>query len=456
MPPVVNIAVAQFRPRKGDYKGNLARVGELFARLDADRPRPGVIVLPETALTGYFLEGGVRDHALTAGTLARDLDAAYRAAVTGPRTLDVALGFYEVWNNKLYNSAMYVTLGRGAPQIRHVHRKVFLPTYGLFDEERFVERGREVRAFETSWGRAAMLVCEDAWHSMTATIAALDGAQVLFVPAAPPARGMWPRQDDVPGPGSVSRWDRLTRDIADEHGVYVALTNLVGSEGGKVFPGSSALIGPKGDVRGRAPLWDEAILSVTIDLADVGRARADAPLIADLETMAPHLRATMERIEAGTKSVLSYDAAPVDDCPDDDRAGPMGATRSLGGAGFTIVRVEPSRENEPEPLAIDAALTERWLEGFIPEELEQRGIARVIVGISGGVDSAVTAFLAARALGPARVIGVRMPYSTSSKESLAHAQLVIDALGIEARTIDITAAVDGYLAHEPEAEPARR
>ena len=74
---------------------------------------------------------------------------------------------------------------------------MFLPTYGLFDEERFVERGREIRAFDAPWGRAAILICEDAWHSMTATIAALDGAQVLFVPTAPPARGPWLESDGV-------------------------------------------------------------------------------------------------------------------------------------------------------------------------------------------------------------------------------------------------------------------
>ena len=125
-------------------------------------------------------------------------------------------------------------MAEASREIRHVHRKVFLPTYGLFDEERFVERGREVRAFDTPWGRAAMLVCEDVWHSMTATIAALDGAQIIFVCAAPPARGAWPKSDGVPGPASVSRWDRLIRDIADEHGVFVTLTNLVGSEGGKI------------------------------------------------------------------------------------------------------------------------------------------------------------------------------------------------------------------------------
>src|ERR1051326_3805746 len=157
MPPFVHVAVAQFKPRKADFRANLARLGELFAQLEDLDPHPNLLALPETALTGYFLEGGVREEAMTAGALARALDETYRANARSPRSLDVTLGFYEVWNNKLYNSAMYVTLGNGEPQIRHIHRKMFLPTYGLFDEERFVERGTEVRAFDTSWGRAAML-----------------------------------------------------------------------------------------------------------------------------------------------------------------------------------------------------------------------------------------------------------------------------------------------------------
>src|SRR6476661_9877340 len=185
----IHLVVVQFKPRKGDYTANLARTAGIFSQLDALEPRPDIAVFAETALTGYFVEGGVRDVALTAGALARDLQSQYTSAVTTPRTLDVCIGFYEVWNNAFYNSALYVTLGGEEPLIRHVHRKIFLPTYGLFDEERFVDRGRDFRAFDTPWGRAAILVCEDAWHSLTGTIAALDGAQLIIVPSAPPARG---------------------------------------------------------------------------------------------------------------------------------------------------------------------------------------------------------------------------------------------------------------------------
>jgi predicted amidohydrolase len=218
------------------------------------------------------------------------------------------------------------------PLVRHVHRKVFLPTYGLFDEERFVERGREIRAFDTPWGRAAILVCEDVWHSLTATIAALDGAQLILVPTAPPARGIAPKSDGVPGPASSSRWERLARDMADEHGVYLALAHLVGSEGGKQFPGASVLAGPKGDIRARGPLWEEALVLAQVDLDDVTRARADMPLIADLETMMPHMREAIAKVEAGVAHVLSFDGMEL-------VAGTAGAGPSLArGWPATVTR----------------------------------------------------------------------------------------------------------------------
>ena len=457
MAPFVTLALAQFQPRKGDYAGNLARIGELLAQAVSLDPRPQLVCFPEAALSGYFLEGGVRELAVTAGRLAADLHRTYG---DGP-PVDVCVGFYEVWRNKLYNSALYVSLGETMPLVRHVHRKVFLPTYGLFDEERFVERGRDFRAFDTPWGRAAILVCEDAWHSLSGTIVALDGAQLVIVPSAPPARGAWPKTDEVPGPASVSRWERLTRDMADEHGIYIALANLVGSEAGKQFPGCAMLAGPKGDVRARGPLWDEAIVTATIDLADVTRARADMPLIADLETMMPHLRDTLAKLDAGTPHLLAYDGmealaesmgAPVEG-PADRDASAVAADRAPG-RSVCVVRAGPP--GAPAPLELDGAMVEGWLVRFLRDEMGRRGFKKVVVGVSGGVDSAVTAFLAARAFGPENVVGVRMPYRTSSPESLEHGKLVIDALGIQERTVDISAAVDGFLQHEPDADPARR
>ena len=478
----IHLAVVQFKPRKGDYASNIARLGGLFSQLEALEPRPDVVVFAETALTGYFVEGGVRDVAMTAGALARDLNAQHSTAVDTPRPLDVCIGFYEVWNNAFYNSALYVTLGGDEPIIRHVHRKLFLPTYGLFDEERFVDRGFEVRAFDTDWGRAAMLICEDAWHSLTGTVAALDGANTIFVLSASPARGVWPREDEGQVPANLKRWERLARDIAEEHGVFVALVNLVGTEGGKTFSGGSIIAGPHGDVRAQAPLWDEAILTVTLDPGDLTRARSDTPLLTDLQTMMPHLMRTVDRIQAGERLTLSYDDAPSPggpltpagktgngeraDAPSSEetprkparktsKSKKASVSSSDGDQSIQVVRA-PDAPGGPPPLDIDTELTASWLTAFLREEFERRGFEKAVIGVSGGVDSAVTAFLSAKALGPENVVGIRMPYRSSSPESLSHAQMVIDALGIDSRTIDISPAVDGYLSHEPDADPGRR
>ena len=482
----IHLVVIQLKPRKGDYAVNLARLAGIFSQIDSLDPRPDVAVFAETALTGYFVEGGVRDVAMTAGAFARDLQSQYTSAVTTPRPLDLCIGFYEVWNNAFYNSALYVTLGGDEPVIRHVHRKLFLPTYGLFDEERFVDSGFEVRAFDTDWGRAAMLICEDAWHSLTGTVAALDGATTVFVLSASPARGVWRRDDEGPVPANLKRWERLARDIAEEHGVFVALVNLVGTEGGKTFSGGSIICGPHGDVRAQAPLWDETIMTITLDPHDLTRARSDAPLLNDLQTMMPHLMRNVDRIQAGEMPALAYDDARSDGGPltpagkrtDGENADSpstveksrqpakksrkataatkksASATRN-GSEPIPVVRT-PSGPGGPPPLEIDPDLTAGWLVSFLREEFERRGFEKAVVGLSGGVDSAVTAYLSAKALGPENVIAVRMPYRTSNPDSLAHAQLVINQLTIQSRTIDISPAVDGYLAHESDADPARK
>lgn len=393
---------------------------------------------------------------MSAGELAARLNDVYGVASHGvkDRPLDVILGFYERWRDTLHNSAMYVRLGGATPDILHVHRKVFLPTYGLFDEERFVERGLDVRAFDTPWGRAAILICEDAWHSVTGTLAALDDAQVIFVSSAAPARGIQPREDGVEGPATMARWERLLRDMAEEHGVFVTFANLVGSEGGKVFTGGSIIIGPKGDVRARAKVWDEALTSATIDMADLTRARSELPLLADLRSVAPHMQENLRRVTLGETVRLEYDAAP-------SAAGAAVTPPSSGSvpetaAGLRWTHSESDAHSAGPVLDIDPALVETWLVSFIRDEMSRRGLACAVVGVSGGVDSAVTATLAARALGPKNVLGVRMPYRTSSSDSIEHGQLVIDALGIQERTVDISGAVDGYLALEPEADARRR
>ena len=424
---MLNLALVQFRPRKAAYDANLARVQEIFRDLAGDPEPPGLVVFPEAALTGYFLEGGVRELARTAEQLFSDLSGAHAAAKAPP--MDVILGFYELFETRLYNSALAATLGGPGAGIRHVHRKIFLPTYGVFDEERFVDPGRDVRAFDLAWGRCAALVCEDAWHSLVPTLAALDGALVIVVVSASPARGPHPSPAGEPGmrPGSVRRWDRVAQQVAGEHGVYVVLAQLAGFEGGKGLQGASIVAGPSGDVIAGGPLFEEAIIRVPLDLEAIERARADSPMLSDLEMRLPFLASRLSGLAGGVAAEPGDQAAARP--PAHSRARPR------------------SRPPEGDPLTIDPELTRRWLVEFIRDEVvRRRGFSKAVIGVSGGVDSAVVAFLAAEALGADQVTAVRMPYRHSSPDSLAHAQLVIDQLGVQAETVDISDGVDGLAA----------
>jgi len=325
---ILPIAIAQFRPDKGDYPANLARMGEVLREVGRWPVPPVVVAAPEAALTGYFLEGGVQELALPAEKLFEDLARVHRESGAPP--LDIAIGFYELWRNHLHNSALYASLGGPGAGIRHVHRKVFLPTYGVFDEERFVEPGRSVQAFDTAWGRAAMLVCEDAWHSLAPTLAALDGAQVLFVPSATPARGLTPR----PGqsrPANLDRWDRLAQGIAEEHGIYVVVSHLVGFEGGKGFVGGSVVAGPRGGLH-QAPVFEAGTVPVTLDFEEITRARAEAPLLSDLQVRLPHLLEGLNGGDAAARRLGDSAGPPRAPAPPARRGAP-GASLRRGPAG---------------------------------------------------------------------------------------------------------------------------
>src|SRR5213596_730055 len=395
------LAIAQLRPTKGDYGANLQKIGGVLAQIAKLDPPADLVVFPETATSGYFVEGGVRDVAVTAGTLFRDLTVEHEAA--DAPLVDVAMRFYEVFQNHFYNSCLYASLGNAlprnassgnaAPGIRHVHRKVFLPTYGVFDEERFVDRGREIRAFDTRWGRAAILICEDAWHSLSGTIAALEGAQLVIVPSASPARGTGMDEEGVRLPASVVRWERILRGIADEHGVWVVFSSPVGFEGGKGFPGGSVVVSPGGEIVLRGPLFEEAVLTYDVDFAENTRARAEAPLLGDLEVNLPHLIKNLGKGETGRGK---RKARPVEFDPATNGASGQSAIRNPQSAIHVVGRgVE-----EGDPLAIDTDLARRWLVSFLKDEVvRRRGFTKGIVGLSGGVDSSLTGFLAVEALG---------------------------------------------------------
>ncbi len=280
----LKVALIQTKPRKGDYDANLAELGNAFAQLAAD-PVPDLIVLPEAALTGYFLEGAVYDFALTAERFAEDLAQTWRADANDA-AVDIVCGFYENFEGTYFNSALYLHLESGKPPaIVHIHRKMFLPTYGVFDEDRFLSRGRKLGVFSTRFGKAAMLLCEDIWHSIMPTIAAIKGARILIVPSAAPGRG-------IEGDGeleSIARWREILQNSAAEHGVYLIYAGLAGFEGGKGMTGSSCMIDPRGRTLVQAPAIGACIVRASLDLREIDLARATLPLLGDLGSVLPDL-----------------------------------------------------------------------------------------------------------------------------------------------------------------------
>ena len=281
-PSHLNVAIVQTKPAKGRYRENLRLAVEAFAQLKEDRPE--LVLFPEAGFTGYFLEGAVYDLALGSAQFAHDLAGAWREA-GGTGRIDLAAGFYENDGGTYYNSAVYVSVDGDEERIIHVHRKMFLPTYGVFDEERFLSRGRKLSAFDTRFGRMAMLVCEDAWHAIVPTIAAVKGARILIVPSASPGRGI----DGEGELSSITQWRQTLRLAAMEHGVFVLYAGLTGFEGGKGMTGSSCAIDPRGHVLVEAPASEACIVRAKLDLREIDLARASAPLIGDLGAVLPDL-----------------------------------------------------------------------------------------------------------------------------------------------------------------------
>ena len=434
--PPLRVALVQFKPTKAEVSANVEAIQRTIASQSSSTD---LIVFPETSLSGYFLEGGVAESAVTTEELIGLMGS------PSDRSPDVVIGFYERWRRRLYNSAVYLEAREGRWKARHVHRKMFLPTYGVFDEARFVEPGTDVQAFETRFGRIGMLICEDMWHSLPAAILALGGAELLVVPSASLAR------DFSPAGGrsrNLERWEQITSGAALEHGIFVIVAQLVGSEGGKLFFGGSIAVGPDGSFLARGPLLEEAVTLASLDAGSINRSRMASPLLADLEQMLPHLQRSLESTRP--HAVLEDSHAPLEN-----------EAQEMVGEG--LVGEGPVSDKDlgiihEEKLNLDLDLVEKTLIEFIRDEVRRRrGFERVVVGVSGGVDSAVSLALACKALGPENVYGFRLPYRTSSQESLEHAALVLDMTQAQVRTIEISDPIDLYVKeYEPGISPLRK
>ncbi len=278
---MLDVAIVQAKPRKGDLAANFASLRETFAQLRETRS-PDLVVLPEAATTGYFLEGAVYDLSFTAQAFADRLAGAWDAN----ERVEIVCGFYENDAGTFYNSALYATIDGGRAQVGHVHRKMFLPTYGVFDEERFLSRGRSLRTFDTSFGRAAILICEDVWHAIMPTIAAIKGARFLIIPSASPGRGLGGTRGVLE---STDHWHELLAASAVEHGIYVIYAGLTGFEGGKGMSGASCVFSPRGELLVQAPQLEPCIVRIAIDPREIDLARATLPLLGDLGAVLPDL-----------------------------------------------------------------------------------------------------------------------------------------------------------------------
>jgi len=416
---------------------NLARIRQMVSD-EADRGTD-LAIFPETALSGYFVEGGVVEVARTAGEVAVALGE------PPPGAPDLILGTYETGREGTHNAAIYLSPADERWAVVHRHRKLFLPTYGVFQEARYVVPGTVVGAFDTRFGRVGLMICEEMMHSMVPTILALDGAEFLVCLAASPSRDYQPAGGL---PGNLERWDVTGRSIAMEHGLPLMVCHLVGSEGGKLFAGGSVAYGSDGRVRGRAELFRADRLEVTLEPGEVRRARTASPLLADLRVAFPHLLAAAG--EAMERKEDRHGWPTGDEGAFDHGTAGTGADPSEA-----PVDIDPS---DASVLALDLPLVERALVRFLEEEIrERRGFESVVLGVSGGVDSAVALYLAVKALGPENVHAFFLPYATSSPESREHAELVLDAVGVEGRVISITDGVDAYVqGYEPEISDLRR
>lgn len=260
------VALAQIKPKLGCLDDNLALAEAAIEKGIA--AGANLIVFPELALTGYFLKDLVPEVALR-------LDAPQIAKLKElSRRISIAIGFVEVSSDfRFFNSALYLEEG----EIRHVHRKVYLPTYGLFDEQRYLARGERFRAFDTRFGRVGMLICEDMWHLSAPYILAMDGAMTLICLSSSPGRGV----SGSDGLGSAAAWQKLTSTTAMFLNCRVFYCNRVGYEDGINFWGGSEAISPSGEVTHRGALLEEDLVVAQVDGGALRRERIFSPMMRD-------------------------------------------------------------------------------------------------------------------------------------------------------------------------------
>ncbi len=265
----LRVALAQLAPQLGDVTANLERHHAWLA--EARSARADLVVFPELGLTGYLLQDLNSEVALR-------LDDQRLTDLAGATSgLSAVVSFVEeAADHRLFIAAALMEDGA----IRHVHRKVFLPNYGLFDERRFFAAGSQIRAVPSRLGvGVGIAVCEDFWHLSMPQLLALDGAQLLINVSSSPGRDV-ARRDEV-GLGTATSWRTMLRAYAELTTSFIIFVNRVGVEESISFWGGSQVYGPDGATVFAAPLHDEGLFVAELDLGALRRARVAVPLLRD-------------------------------------------------------------------------------------------------------------------------------------------------------------------------------
>lgn len=257
----MRIGLAQIDSELGEIEHNLETMRKSIR--DAYAQGVDLLVFPELCVTGYSL-----------GQISEEIsmppnDPRFRPLLDEADSMGIVFGFHEDGGLRTYNSAAYYENG----QLVHVHRKLYLPTYGAFEERKHFSPGQNMRAFSTDKGPMAMMVCNDAWQPVIPFLGVQDGAQVLIIPT---------NSADSRFPGSVdnvSYWRGITQFYARMFESIVVFVNRVGSEGELEFWGRSHVVDPAGDILVEAPRGEAALMVVDVDLQDVRRWRRTVPLV---------------------------------------------------------------------------------------------------------------------------------------------------------------------------------
>jgi len=265
------LALAQINTKLGDVEANLEK--HLSYAQRAKSTGADLLVFPELSLTGYALQ----ELASAVAHRPNADDPIFAQLLEASQDLDMVVGFVdEDDRHRFFIAGAYLSQGN----VLHVHHKVYLPTYALFDEGRFFAWGDSIQAFDTSTCRVGIAMCEDFWHASPPYLLWLDGADILIFTSASPGRGLTnePKLESA-------RWvEHINQAYASLFTSFTVHANRVGFEDGLHFWGGSTVYDPNGKLLVKGPYHEEALVTVEIDLDQLHRTRARLPLLRDERT----------------------------------------------------------------------------------------------------------------------------------------------------------------------------